>query len=116
LRRSQRESQASQQVLQTGELILDVGCRELRVKGEPVELTPTEFELLQVLMQHPGYVFTRAELLEKALGYLDEGLGRTLDSHIKNLRQKIEPNPKKPSYIQTVYGVGYKLLGDKVSG
>ena len=112
LRGSQPGNQTSQQLLQVGELFLDIGCRELRVNDEPVELTPTEFGLLQVLMQHPGYVFTRAELLEEALGYLDEGLGRTLDSHIKNLRQKIEPNPKKPTYIQTVYGVGYKLLGD----
>jgi len=116
LRRSQRGNQTSQQVLQAGKLILDVGCRELQVNGESVELTPTEFELLQVLMQHPGYVFTRAELLERALGYQDEGLGRALDSHIKNLRQKIELDPKKPSYIQTVYGVGYKLMGDKKNG
>ena len=61
-------------------------------------------------MEHPGYAFTRTELLEKALGYAYEGLGRTLDSHIKNLRQKVEPDPKKPTYIQTIYGVGYKLL------
>lgn len=110
LRRSQPGQQPASQVLQVGQLILDVGRRELLVDGELVELTPSEFELLQVLLASPGYVFTRAELLERALGYFDEGLGRTLDSHIKNLRQKIEPNPKKPAYIQTVYGVGYKLV------
>ena len=96
-------------ILQTGRLILDIGRRELFVDGKLVELTPSEFGLLQMLMENPGYAFTRAELLEKALGYPYEGMGRTLDSHIKNLRQKIEPEPKKPIYIQTIYGVGYKL-------
>lgn len=110
LRRSKADSRSASQVLEVGKLILDVGRRELLVDGTPVDLTPSEFGLLQVLMASPGYVFTRSELLERALGYLDEGLGRTLDSHIKNLRQKIEPNPKKPTYIQTVYGVGYKLV------
>ncbi|MFC1996760.1 response regulator transcription factor [Chloroflexota bacterium] len=116
LRRSHGGVMSVSQVLQTGNLILDIGRRELLVNGDPVELTPSEFGLLQVLMESPGYVFTRAELLEKALGYAYEGMGRTLDSHIKNLRQKIEPNPKKPIYIRTIYGVGYKLTGDLVSG
>lgn len=112
LRRSSRGATASPQVLQVGKLILDAGRRELLVDGALAELTPSEFELLNVLMQSPGYAFTRDELLEKALGYAYEGMGRTLDSHIKNLRQKIEPNPKKPTYIQTIYGVGYKLVDD----
>lgn len=112
LRRSLHGNTAMQTVLQTGKLILDVGRRELLVNGNPVELTPSEFGLLQVLMENPGYAFTRAELLERALGYTYEGMGRTLDSHIKNLRQKIEPDPKKPTYIQTIYGVGYKLISD----
>jgi two-component system alkaline phosphatase synthesis response regulator PhoP len=110
LRRSQQDNHPGPQVLQAGMLILDIGRRELLVDGQPVELTPSEFGLLQILMENPGYAFTRSELLEKALGYSYEGLGRTLDSHIKNLRQKIEPNPKKPTYIQTIYGVGYKLV------
>jgi two-component system alkaline phosphatase synthesis response regulator PhoP len=110
LRRSKAGNQSASQVLEVGKLILDVARRELLVDGAPVDLTPSEFGLLQVLMESPGYVFTRSELLERVLGYLDEGLGRTLDSHIKNLRQKVEPNPKKPTYIQTVYGVGYKLI------
>ena len=112
LRRSQVGTRNIPHVLQTGKLILDIGRRELLVDGEPVELTPSEFGLLQMLMESPGYAFTRAELLEKALGYPYEGMGRTLDSHIKNLRQKIEPDPKKPTYIQTIYGVGYKLTGN----
>jgi len=111
LRRSQRGSGLpAQQILQVGWLILDLGRRELMVDGEPVELTPSEFELIRVLMENPGYAFTRDELLEKSLGYSYEGLGRTLDSHIKNLRRKIEPDPRSPVYIQTIYGVGYKLV------
>ncbi len=109
LRRAQR-GDGHAQVLQIGALTLDVGSRELQVDGAPVELTPSEFELLRVLMQSPGYAFTRDELMEKALGYAYEGMGRTLDSHIKNLRRKIEPDPKNPTYIQTIYGVGYKIV------
>jgi two-component system alkaline phosphatase synthesis response regulator PhoP len=113
LRRSRRESVVvSPQSLKVGWLNLDPGRRELMVNGEAVELTPSEFELIRVLMESPGYAFTRDELLEKALGYAYEGLGRTLDSHIKNLRRKIEPNPREPIYIQTIYGVGYKLSDD----
>jgi len=112
LRRRQRGDTAVPQVLQTGNLILDIGRHELLVSGDPTELTPSEFNLLRVLMENPGYVFTRDELLEKGMGYAYESMGRTLDSHIKNLRQKIEPDPKKPTYIQTIYGVGYKLTGD----
>jgi DNA-binding response OmpR family regulator len=113
LRRSHPGSgNANSQVMQTGALLLDTGRRELLVNGEPVDLTPSEFELLRLLMESPGYAFTRDELLEKALGIAYEGMGRTLDSHIKNLRRKIEPDPKNPTYIQTIYGVGYKLTGD----
>jgi len=108
LRRSQR-GESTPQVLQIGSLTLDVARRELRVDGKPVELTPSEFELLRVLMQSPGYAFTRDELLEKALGYAYEGMGRTLDSHIKNLRRKLEPHPTRPLYVLTVRGVGYRL-------
>lgn len=111
LRRSQRGGTPSlPQTLQVGWLLLDLGRRELMVDGDPVELTPSEFELIRVLMESPGYAFTRDELMEKALGYAYEGMGRTLDSHIKNLRRKIEPDPKEPVYIQTIYGVGYKLV------
>jgi two-component system alkaline phosphatase synthesis response regulator PhoP len=99
-------------VLQVEKLLLDLDRHELMVEGYPVELTPTEFELLRVLMENPGYAFTRPELIEMGMGYEYEGMERTLDSHIKNLRKKIEPDPKKPTYIQTVYGVGYRLSGD----
>ncbi|MCK5428320.1 MAG: response regulator transcription factor, partial [Anaerolineales bacterium] len=112
LRRSNLERGViAPQVLKVGALRLDLGRRELTTSGQPVELTPTEYNLLRILMESPGYAFTRDELLEKGLGYAYAGMGRILDSHIKNLRRKIEPNPKKPTYIQTIYGVGYRLEG-----
>ena len=98
-------------VLQVGDLEMDMGRREVRVKGTAVDLTPTEFNLLHILMEQAGYVFTRIELIRKGLGTDYEGIDRTLDSHIRNLRRKIEPDPKVPMYIQTVYGVGYRLTG-----
>jgi two-component system alkaline phosphatase synthesis response regulator PhoP len=96
--------------LRVGGLDMDVERREVLVAGESVDLTPTEFNLLRVLMQQAGYVFTRAELIRKGLGIDYEGLDRTLDSHIRNLRHKIEPDSRHPTYIQTVYGVGYRLV------
>jgi DNA-binding response OmpR family regulator len=98
-------------VLTCGGLRLDLDQRTLTVDSVPVELTRTEFNLLEALMTHPGYTLTRDELLEKALGYAYEGLGRALDTHIRNLRRKIEPDPDNPTYLQTVYGVGYRLTG-----
>lgn len=96
-------------VLQCGGLLLDIDRHTVSVDGREVEVTPTEFALLQVLLEHPGRVFTRLELIEKGLGYDAAGMERTVDSHIKNLRKKIEPDPTNPTYIQTVYGVGYRL-------
>ncbi len=104
---------AASHVLITGGLRLDLDQHTLAVDGRPVELTRTEFNLLETFMQNPGYTLTRDELLEKALGYAYEGMGRALDTHIRNLRRKIEPNPDNPIYIQTVYGVGYRLTGDR---
>jgi len=110
LRRSQiRQGSPVPKNLQVGSLHLDVRKRELTLQGENIDLTPSEFELLKVLMGNPEFVITRDELAEKALGYRSEGMGRTLDSHIKNLRRKIDRNPKNPSYIQTVHGIGYRL-------
>lgn len=77
--------------------------------GHAIDVTPTEFELLRVLMDYPGHAFTRAELIEKGFGYTYDGLDRGIDSHIKNLRKKIEPDPLNPIYIKTVYGVGYRF-------
>ena len=100
---------APAQTLRAGGLEMDVRRRDVRVDGRPVELTPTEFSLLQVLIEQAGYVLTRGELTRRALGVDFEGVERTLDSHIRNLRQKIEPDPTNPTYVQTVYGVGYRL-------
>ncbi len=112
LRRAQGSSATStQRVLQIGELMMDIGRHEVHISGKPVDLTPTEFKLLQMLAENPGYAFTRSELIERGLGYEYEGIERTLDSHVKNLRKKIEPDPKKPVYIETVYGMGYRLTG-----
>ncbi len=93
---------------------MDLDQHEVLVYGQPVDLTPTEFKLLRALMENPDHAFTRSELIEKNLGYTYQGLDRTLDSHIKNLRRKIKPDPAKPTYIQTVYGVGlqHRLRGE----
>ncbi len=112
LRRVQGSNTAKQsRVLQLADLIMDLDRREVMLKGQPVELTATEFNLLKTLIENPGYAFTRSELIEQALGYEYEGSERTLDSHMRNLRRKIEPIPGQATYIQTVYGVGYRLVG-----
>jgi two-component system alkaline phosphatase synthesis response regulator PhoP len=99
-------------LLQIRELTMDLDSYEVSLASQPVDLTPTEFEFLRALMEHPDHAFTRLELIERALGYEYEGLERTVDSHIKNLRRKIEPDAKEPNYIETVYGVGYRLRGE----
>jgi len=118
LRRTQLDQMqaAAQHVLLTGGLRLDLDQHTLTVDGRPVELTRTEFSLLAAFMENPGYTLTRDDLLERAMGYAYEGLGRALDTHIRNLRRKIEPDPDAPTYIQTVYGVGYRLAGDRRPG
>jgi two-component system alkaline phosphatase synthesis response regulator PhoP len=107
--RLRSQSQSWPRLLRVGGLELDPERREVRVAGRAIDLTPTEFSLLQVMMQQAGYVFTRSELIRKGMGLDYEGLDRTLDSHIRNLRYKVEPDPRNPIYIQTVYGVGYRL-------
>jgi two-component system alkaline phosphatase synthesis response regulator PhoP len=99
-------------VLQLRGLKLDVQQRIVSVDERLVELTPTEFELLRALMQNPNHAFTRGELIDRAFGYTYEGFEPTIDSHIKNLRKKIEPDPIAPDYIETVFGVGYRLRGE----
>jgi DNA-binding response OmpR family regulator len=96
-------------ILVSGPIRLDLDRHTLTLDGALLELTRSEFELLATLMQHPGHAFTRLELIELGLGYSYEGLERTVDSHIKNLRRKIEPDPGNPSFILTVYGVGYRF-------
>lgn len=103
------QTDAPAQVLRVGNLKLEVDKRRLNQDDRDIELTKTEFTLLETLMLNAGHTLTRDELLEKALGYAYDGLGRTLDTHIRNLRRKIERNPDDPTLIQTVYGVGYRM-------
>lgn len=99
-------------VLKHGGIVLDEERRTVSIEEEVVNLTPTEFNILKTLMQRPEVVFSRAELVEQALGYDYESLERTLDNHIRNLRKKIEPDANNPIYIKTVYGIGYRLEGN----
>jgi DNA-binding response OmpR family regulator len=103
-----RDGEGRPQVrLSRGDLTLDQGGRRLIVRGEAVALTPTEFELLRMLMKNPGHVYTRRELFESTLPHSRNGTERTLDAHIRNIRRKIEPDPHHPAYIRTVHHVGY---------
>ncbi len=97
------------EVLQVGEITLDKSSHEVLVKGRPVSLTPSEFDLLAVLMASPGRVFSRVDLLEKLQGTTFEGVARTIDAHVRNLRTKIEEDPAHPRYVETVVGVGYRF-------
>ena len=110
LRRTRPEApRAQDEVLHLGELHLDTARRMLAAGQRQVELTPSEFEILRVMLSSPGRVFSRAQLLEAAQGVTYEGYERTIDTHIKNLRQKIEEHPRRPRYLLTVHGVGYKI-------
>lgn len=103
------KGQASDNLVRVGELVIDPDSYTVTRNGEPIHLTATEFKLLLVLAQNPRRVFTRMQLMDRVHGYAFEGYERTIDAHIKNLRQKVEPNPRSPRYIITVFGVGYKL-------
>ncbi len=96
-------------VLSVGDVTLDLAGRTAAVAGTEVLLTPTEFDLLETMMREPGRVFTRAQLVEAVYDVAYAGYDRAIDSHVKNLRQKIEPDARNPTHILTVYGVGYKL-------
>ncbi len=96
-----------------GFLVIDGQSYEVKKKGFLINLTPTEFKVLFTLASTPQKVFTREDLVEKALGYQFEGYERSIDAHIKNIRRKIEDDPKKPSFIQTIYGVGYRFTGKR---
>jgi len=108
LRRVDKAAPAAE-VLRFADIVLDKGTRLVTVGGQPVHLTPTEFDLLAVLMSAPGRAFSRAELLTELQGISFEGIERTVDVHVRNLRLKIEPDPANPRYIETVFGVGYRF-------
>lgn len=95
--------------IQAGKLTIDLE-RHLVINGDQtIDLTPTEFKLLEAFVRNPGKVFSRLQLVEQTQGYTFDGYERTVDAHIKNLRRKLENDPKKPEYILTVYGIGYKF-------
>jgi two-component system, OmpR family, alkaline phosphatase synthesis response regulator PhoP len=111
LRRAEGDREAAT-VLRAGDLTIDLQRRGVRRNGEPIELTATEFDLLAILAREPGRPFTRTQLLELAYDVNYAGFDRTVDAHIKNLRRKIEPDPRDPKYVLTIYGVGYKFVED----
>ena len=100
------------EILRAGQLGVDIGGHQATLDGRALDLTPTEFDLLVVLLQNPGRAFTRLELLDRVQGDAYEGYERTIDAHIKNLRAKLGDDPRHPRYVQTVFGVGYKLGAD----
>jgi two-component system alkaline phosphatase synthesis response regulator PhoP len=99
-------------VWQVGDLEVNSETRTVTRGGERIEMTPTEFELLATLIARPGRVFTRMELLDRLQGQSFAAYERAIDVHIKNLRAKVEPNPREPQYIETVFGVGYRMRED----
>lgn len=110
LRRTPEEAfQRGPTEVKHGELRVDFLKHQAFLASKPLNLTPIEFRLLAVLVREPGRVFSRAQLIDKVLGYDFEGFDRTVDVHILNLRRKVEPDPNHPSYIKTVYGAGYKF-------
>ena len=108
LRRFEGEGAEVERIV-VGGIEIDLKTRELKVDGTEVELTPTEFDLLSYLARHPGQVFTRLQLLREVQGYTYDSFARTIDTHVKNLRRKIEADPKIPTHILTVHGVGYRF-------
>jgi DNA-binding response OmpR family regulator len=102
-------------LLRAGDLSLDRDSRTVTAGGANVDLTPSEFDLLATFLSAPGRVFSRLELLDKLQGDAYEGYERTIDVHIRNLRTKIEPDPRNPRYVVTVYGIGYRLAADPVA-
>jgi DNA-binding response OmpR family regulator len=115
LKRAQKSdlSSAEPMSFNEGALVIDGQSYAVKKHGETVDITPTEFKVLFSLASAPGKVFTREELVDRALGYQFEGYERSIDAHIKNLRQKIEDDPKRPALILTIYGVGYRFSGKK---
>jgi DNA-binding response OmpR family regulator len=112
LRRVHRRNGNHDETVQVGELCLNVETREVSCGQDRLRLTPAEFDLLSLLMSHPGRVFTRAELLDGLRGQRRATYERIVDVHVKNLRAKLCDNPHVPRYIETVYGVGYRLMRD----
>ena len=108
LRRT-RAAERGAEVLRAADIEIDTGKMRVTVAGRPVELTPTEFQLVSTLVAEPGRVFTRGQLLDAVHGIAIESYERAIDAHVKNIRRKIEPVPGQPRYLLTVHGVGYRF-------
>jgi two-component system, OmpR family, alkaline phosphatase synthesis response regulator PhoP len=108
LRRT-RAAASQADVVRIGEVELDATRMHVAVAGRPVDLTPTEFQLLITMARQPGRVFTRSQLLDAVHGEAFEAYERAIDTHVKNIRRKIEPEPRSPRYLETVFGVGYRF-------
>jgi DNA-binding response OmpR family regulator len=108
LRRGARAAEPRDRI-ESGDLVLDVSRLRATVAGRPVDLTATEFAILAAMTREPGRVFTRAQLLDTVHGVAFEAYERAIDAHVKNIRRKLEPDPSRPRYVQTVYGVGYRV-------
>jgi DNA-binding response OmpR family regulator len=111
LRRAGKGTPVSPDLRVVGDLEIDAARFEVRVAGQPVVLTAKEFGILETLAADPGRVFTRAQIIDRAFGFDHDVLERTVDAHVLNLRRKIEPDPARPRYVETVYGRGYRLAG-----
>lgn len=111
LRRLQKTA-AEPDLLRAFDIVLDRAGHTIKIGDRHIDLTPSEFEILSILMAAPGRVFSRLDLLDRMSGEAYEGYERTIDVHVRNLRAKIEPDPKNPRYVETVYGLGYRLAQD----
>ena len=109
-----RESPSTDEIVRVGSLVLDTERRSVFRNGREIRLTPREFEILSLMIKHPGKVFSRGQLLREVWGYTNDCYAHTVDSHINRLRSKLEENPSRPEFIQTVWGVGYKLNDDGI--
>ena len=112
LRRAGDNSATLRQVLRYGDLVIDPFRHEVTWRGAPLPLTPKEFKLLETMSREPGRAFSRMDLVQRVFGFDYEGMERTVDAHIMNLRKKIEPDSTSIRYIQTIYGVGYRFHWD----
>lgn len=109
LRRAGKDGVAGSKEIKIGDITLNQGTHEVVARGQQVNLTPTEFNILTILMSAPEQVFSRQMLLDKLIDTGYTGLERTINVHIRNLRTKIEMNPAQPNYIETVFGIGYRF-------
>jgi DNA-binding response OmpR family regulator len=115
LRRTQKTA-VEPDVLRAGDVTLDRSAHTVTVAERAIDLTPSEFAILATLMAAPGQVFSRLDLLDRVSGEAYEGYERTIDVHIRNLRTKLEPDPRHPQYVETVYGMGYRFAQPRSSG